>query len=302
MNNEITTTQNRAVVNQPPKASALAIMASRLSVEPTKLLDTLKATVFKGASNEEMLALVAVSNRYGLDPLTKQIYAFPSKGGIQPVVSVDGWLHILNSQTEFDGMDFELEDDADGKPYSITAVIYRRDRTRPTRVTEYFSECYRPTDPWKQFPRRMLRHKVIKESVRVAFGISGITDEDEARDSIVNLEKNVVVEKPKFSRPPRQTLELATEIEIPEEPAAAPKPPRASKEVVEESFLEIETDTPQKQLAIALRDALVPEGGFMHVLKKKYPGAKKASTISELSDELASRALNEINSTIEEIE
>ena len=299
--NEITTTQNRAVVNQPPKASALAIMAGRLSVEPTKLLDTLKATVFKGASNEEMLALVAVSNRYGLDPLTKQIYAFPSKGGIQPVVSVDGWLHILNSQPEFDGMEFELEDDADGKPYSITAVIYRRDRTRPMRVTEYFSECYRPTEPWKQFPRRMLRHKVIKESVRVAFGISGITDEDEARDSIVSLEKNVVVEKPKFSRPPRPTIELATEIEIPEEPAPAPKP-RASKEVVEESFPEFETDTPQKQLAIALRDALVPEGGFMSVLKNKLPGAKKASTISELSDELASQALNKFNSIIEEIE
>lgn len=162
-------------------------MAGRLSVDPGKLLDTLKATCFKGASNEEMLALVAVSNRYGLDPLTKQIYAFPSKGGITPVVSVDGWLHILNSQPQFDGIEFHFEDGPDGKPASVTAVVYRKDRTHATKVTEYFAECFRPTEPWRQFPRRMLRHKAVKEAVRVAFGISGITDEDEARDIARNV-------------------------------------------------------------------------------------------------------------------
>ena len=161
-------------------------MAGRLSVDPNKLLDTLKATCFKGASAEEMLVLVAVSNRYGLDPLTKQIYAFPSKGGITPVVSVDGWLHILNSQPQFDGIEFLFEDGPDGKPASVTAVVYRKDRTHATKVTEYFAECFRPTEPWRQFPRRMLRHKAVKEAVRVAFGISGITDEDEARDIAKN--------------------------------------------------------------------------------------------------------------------
>lgn len=181
MSNKLTTQ-----VNTQPKSLALATMAGRLSVDPNRLLDTLKATCFKGASNEEMLALVAVSNRYGLDPLTKQIYAFPSKGGITPVVSVDGWLHILNSQPQFDGIEFHFEDGPDGKPASVTAVVYRKDRTRPTKVTEYFAECFRPTEPWRQFPRRMLRHKAVKEAVRVAFGISGITDEDEARDIAKN--------------------------------------------------------------------------------------------------------------------
>ena len=167
---------------KPAKTSALTLMAERLSVDPTKLLDTLKATVFKGASNEELLTLVAVSNRYGLDPLTRQIYAFPARGGICPVVSVDGWLHLLNSQPQFDGIEFQFGDDEEGKPVSCTAIVHRKDRTHATKVTEYFTECARPTEPWKQFPRRMLRHKAIKEAVRVAFGISGITDEDEARD------------------------------------------------------------------------------------------------------------------------
>lgn len=286
MSNEITTTQNRAVVNQPPKASALAIMAGRLSVEPTKLLDTLKATVFKGASNEEMLALVAVSNRYGLDPLTKQIYAFPSKGGIQPVVSVDGWLHILNSQPEFDGMEFEMEDEADGKPYSITAVIYRKDRSRPMRVTEYYSECYRPTEPWKQFPRRMLRHKVIKESVRVAFGISGITDEDEARDTIVTLEKNVVIEKREAPRLPKFTVPT----EAPAKKQTAPEPALE----LESEFMVEEPNSVHDKLRIGIQEHDVTETQFFQALKKYSPGIK-AKQISDLSEEAASSALNELN-------
>jgi hypothetical protein len=60
--------------------------------------------------------------------------------------------------------------------------MWRRDRTHPIVVTEYFSETYRNTDPWNQMPRRMLRHKAFKECARLTFGFSGIVDEDEARD------------------------------------------------------------------------------------------------------------------------
>ena len=35
-------------------------------------------------------------------------------------------------------------------------------------------------EPWKQWPRRMLRHKATIQAGRYAFGISGIVDPDEA--------------------------------------------------------------------------------------------------------------------------
>jgi hypothetical protein len=50
------------------------------------------------------------------------------------------------------------------------------------KVTEYFEECRRNTDPWNQMPRRMIRNKVMIQAIRVAFGIGGIFDEDEATD------------------------------------------------------------------------------------------------------------------------
>jgi hypothetical protein len=44
-------------------------------------------------------------------------------------------------------------------------------------------------------PMRMLRHKAIKESGRVAFGFSGITDEDEAGDIINITAESTVLER-----------------------------------------------------------------------------------------------------------
>lgn len=165
---------------QRPKISALAVMASNLSVDPAKLLQTLKATVFRGATDDEILALVVISNTYGLNPILKEVYAFPAKGGgIVPVVSIDGWIRMMNDHPQFDGIDYEFEHDAKGGLVSCTSIIYRKDRSHPTRVTEYLVECRRNTEPWKM-ERRMLRHKATIQGARVAFGFSGITDEDEA--------------------------------------------------------------------------------------------------------------------------
>lgn len=140
------------------------------------LIETLKATAFKGpVSDAQMTALMVVANQYGLNPWTKEIYAFPDRqNGIVPVVGVDGWARIINNHPQFDGI--EYEQDAE----SCTCIIYRKDRNHPTRVTEYMDECRRSTGPWQSHPRRMLRHKATIQCARLAFGYGGIFDQDEA--------------------------------------------------------------------------------------------------------------------------
>ena len=198
-----------------PKQSALSVMASRFNVEPTKLLDTLRATLMPKASNEDLLAFVVTANEYQLNPFTREIYAFPSRsGGIQPVVSVDGWIKLMNRHPSFDGIQFNTED-RDNKPHSVTATIYLKDRSRPVEVTEYFSECYRATEPWKVNPRRMLRHKALIQCARVAFGFSGITDEEEAIPQV-----NVTPSRPIF----RSKLEPKVEPEIEPVPSVVIQP------------------------------------------------------------------------------
>jgi phage recombination protein Bet len=189
----MTTNKTQAVV--PTKPSAISLMAARLSVEPTKLFETLKATVFKNCTNEELMALTVVANEYGLNPFLKELYAFPAKGGgIVPIVSVDGWNKMLVRQEGFNGIEFEFQEDNEGALISCTATIYVKNRDHPVKITEYMAECKRNTEPWNNMPHRMLRNRTLCQASRIAFGFSGVKHEEEA-DSI-NIESTVMPAEP----------------------------------------------------------------------------------------------------------
>ena len=170
------------VATIPQRATALATLTSKLAGrldmgDGFDLIETLKATAFKGqVSDAQMTALMVVANQYGLNPWTKEIYAFPDKNnGIVPVVGVDGWSRIINQHPQFDGMEFEQDAE------SCTCIIFRKDRGHAIKVTEYMAECKRQgVGPWQSHPRRMLRHKAMIQCARLAFGYGGIYDQDEA--------------------------------------------------------------------------------------------------------------------------
>ena len=192
----------------------LARSLSIASDDPGALVAVLKATAFKGqVSDAQMTALLVVANQYGLNPWTKEIYAFPDKNnGIVPVVGVDGWSRIINSHPQFDGMDFEQDDE------SCTCSIFRKDRSRPVRVTEYMAECKREgVGPWRSHPRRMLRHKAMIQCARLAFGFVGIYEQDEA-ERIVDAEFSEVPRQPRGSA--AVAVQQATPEDSPERDAA----------------------------------------------------------------------------------
>lgn len=143
-----------------------------------------KSIIPNGAKPEEIVTFMAIAKQYRLNPITKEIYAFAKGGGVQPIVSIDGWLKIINSHPQFNGMEFSDHLAADGSLQSVTCRIFRKDRDHPVEVTEYMSECRRDTAPWNQWPSRMLRHKATIQAARYAFGFSGIVDPDEAERNV----------------------------------------------------------------------------------------------------------------------
>lgn len=167
--------------------------------DPQELVQTLKATAFKGnATDAQFNAMMIVSTQYGLNPFTKEIYAFPDKqNGIVPVVGVDGWSRIINNHPQFDGMEFKYSEETTTPAGSNTkahewveCVIYRKDRSHPIVAREYLDEVYRPpfkgkfgevNGPWQSHTKRMHRHKAMIQAARLAFGFGGIYDEDEAQ-------------------------------------------------------------------------------------------------------------------------
>lgn len=188
MNTALTTQQGPSLVKK---------FATRFGVDSDKLLGTLKATAFKQTgdkevSNEQMMALLIVADQYGLNPFTKEIFAFDDRHkGIVPVVSVDGWARIINEHSQLDGIAFRYSETmttpTDGKPCPewCESVITRKDRAQPIVVREYLDEVYQGkrngfNGPWQTHTKRMLRHKTLIQGSRIAFGFAGIHDEDEA--------------------------------------------------------------------------------------------------------------------------
>jgi phage recombination protein Bet len=185
--------------------SVVSTMAARYGTDSGKLLQCLKDTVFRDAKNEsQLMALCLVANEYGLNPLTKEIYAFPDSksGGIIPVVGVDGWARIINQHPQLEAIEYDYDNEGEW----VECIITRKDRSKPLRVREYMSECIRipakdkPPTPWQTHPMRMLRHKATIQAARLAFGFAGIKDPDEAERIIEAVDAE---SKPAF-RPVRK--------------------------------------------------------------------------------------------------
>ena len=184
-------------------STALATLSNKLAERfemgsnGTDVVSILKSTAFKGpATDAQLTALLIVAQQYGLNPFTKEIYAFPDKNnGIVPVVGVDGWSRIINTHEQFDGMEFDQDDE------SCTCRMFRKDRGHHIAITEYMSECKRNVGPWQSHPKRMLRHKAMIQCARLAFGYVGIYDADEAERIVI--EKDITAEGETFKPEPK---------------------------------------------------------------------------------------------------
>jgi len=285
---------NKEVAVSQPRKKSLEIMADRLNLEPGQVMKVLKETVFSKANDSEFMALVVIANEYQLNPLIKQIFAFPSKrGGVEAMVPIDGWIAIINRQKGFNGLETQLNHDDDGKPVSCTCMIHVKDRDYPTVVTEYLEECRMPSDPWKNMPRRMLRHKAIIQCARVAFGLSGIYDEDEIR--------NIAVDSTPYA-PPTESPSLLGDAEEKPKERAAPKTAAAKKTAPsrtqakapalqvddEPDDLQMESDTeiipPRKQLETLMAASNVSEDQVVMYCIEIGNSPDDASTVDDLKD------------------
>jgi phage recombination protein Bet len=161
--------------------SLITILAGEAKLDNDQFVSVVKKLCCPAnISQENFLGFLLVAHRYRLDPILKQIYCMQGKSGqIIPVVSVDGWIAIINGNKDFDGMTFEDHIEG-GKLVSITCRMHRKSQKHPVEVTEYLVECLGTTEPWKRWPARMLRHKSMIQAARYAFGLSGIYDQDEA--------------------------------------------------------------------------------------------------------------------------
>ena len=198
---------------------------------PEEMKKILKATAFRQKSKKnkdgslkpmvdisdaQLYSLLIIADEHGLNPFTKEIYAYPDGDAIVPVVGVDGWTRLVNQHADMDGMEFvesphifHYENDkAKPCPSWIECVIYRKSRNHPTRIKVHLDEFYRPpfigvnnstSEPyiiegtWQKYTKHMLLVKAIVHCSRFAFGFVGFHDPDDA-ERIIEGQAEVIKE------------------------------------------------------------------------------------------------------------
>ena len=228
--------------------SVTARMAQKYGVEPAKLYETLAKVAFRvhekngpdrAPTPEEMMGLLVVAETYGLNPFIRQIFAFRSKAGtVVPVVSIDGWLSILNRQPDYDGLSVAFSDKmikmgSRELPESCTVTINRKSMSKPIVVSEYMAECYGASEIWAKWPHRMLRHKAIIQAVRIAFGIGGIYDEEEASAMSDAPSPVVMPAATPVSQPKAEPVQVVEVKEVPKLALDTPKLDQISQQLTE---------------------------------------------------------------------
>ena len=155
-----------------PAVSLLTAAAKAIGVRTQELQAWLDQTL--GAPELVKQNCLRLIYKYELDPFTGEvaIYSYDD-GHWQASINIDGWAKLINNHPAFNGIAFtESAELIQGIPAWMMCTIYRQDRIVPTEVKEYLCEIKTEHSIWKEMPRRMLRHRVIAQCARLAFGVS----------------------------------------------------------------------------------------------------------------------------------
>ena len=175
--------------SMPKGKSITQTVADRYGMTEKGFLQILNKTVMpKQATPEQAAAFLLICERYELDPFASEVYAFPANGTVKALIGVDGYVTIANRNPNFDGITYEEMRSESGDLEGISCSVFRKDRKQPTVVTEYMDECRGNSPIWRKMPARMLRHKATIQSIRLAFGLSGLGDVDEYSDNLSLIE------------------------------------------------------------------------------------------------------------------
>ena len=169
-----------------------------LAVYPSEMVDTIKATVAKGATNEELVMFLSIANQYGLNPFMKEIW-FTKMGDESAIMtSRDGFKKLAERKPNFkkcqsvavyENDEFEMEW-VMGELRNITHKFKQNDRGAikgayaVLRTTDHdvlatyvdFREYDKKNKIWRQYSSAMIR-KVAENDVYKRFAnVNGLND------------------------------------------------------------------------------------------------------------------------------
>lgn len=144
------------------------------------MVNTIRQTVAKGATDAQLQMFLAVCKRTGLDPFLKEIWYVPDRGTI--MAGRDGYLRVANEHPMFDGMETRVERDSNNIPIKAICSVYRKDRSHPITCEAYYSEYKKASPVWNQYPSAMISKVAEVLALKRSFSINGVVTEEEIGD------------------------------------------------------------------------------------------------------------------------
>lgn len=147
-------------------------VASGVAVQPGKVLTYLGLN----PDDPRSQAVVAVAQRYDLDPLLKHVIVIP-KGGVY--ITRDGLLHIAHRSGQLDGIVVEQEPtlSEDKREWVARVAVYRKDMRHPFT----FPGRYSVTGGNRDYAQEMALKAAEAHALRRAFDVTGLPALDEQR-------------------------------------------------------------------------------------------------------------------------
>jgi hypothetical protein len=170
------------------RAHVKARAAAQLGVAPEHVCNLLRNhwRTSKGQpplTDVEMFQGLSLIAHYELDPMAREIYVTRDKQGrLLTIVSIDGWIKVLDRTDHYDGHEQKWHHTAEGEVDWIETMIFSKKRSHPTTYRALMKEYAAVAGyVYSKMPTHMLRLFSLRHAARQFTPLGGnVVTEDEA--------------------------------------------------------------------------------------------------------------------------
>lgn len=149
-----------------------------INYDKRETIETLKATVAKGATDAEFRMFTEICRATGLNPFKKEVWFIKAGDRPQIMTGIHGFYAIANGNSDFDGVEVGvigrageyLPQTYPGNDYiGAWAKVYRKDRRLPTEGIAMLADYDKGSGNWRTMKRVMICKCAESVALRKAF-------------------------------------------------------------------------------------------------------------------------------------